>query len=198
MKNILLVVLTLASVPTLAQEVAFKKHYLNQTEVGIMLGRVKYDPYAGQGGGGRGQDISQNRTNLTLQLFNGVQCTPRLGVGVVTGLDWYASALVNPVGLGLRYDLTGKSTARLYASADAGYGFTWFHQNSDGFDTRGGLMLNPGLGLRIGKPDGAAFTLGFSYKYQNVTVDKPLLFDQTFRVEDRRYNRLLVRMGVSF
>ena len=161
-----------------------------------MLGRVKYDPYAGQGG--TSQHITENRTNLTLQLFNGVQYSPRLGVGVITGLDWYNSALINPVGLGLRYDLAGKQNTRLYASADVGYGFSWFHQNSDGFDTRGGLMLNPGLGLRIGKPDGAAFTLSFSYKHQDATVDKPPLFDQTVRVEDRNYNRLLVRMGISF
>ena len=59
-------------------------------------------------------------------------------------------------------------------------------------------MLNPGLGLRIGKPDGAAFTLSFSYKHQDVTVDRPPFFDQTSRVEERNYNRLLVRMGVSF
>ncbi len=197
MKNVVLILLALAALPALAQEVPFKKHYLNHTEVGIMQGRVKFDPYAGQGGRGN-QEISENRTNLTFQILNGVQYTPRLGVGVVTGLDWYTSALVNPVGLGLRYDLSERPNARLYASADAGYGFTWFHQNSDGFDTRGGVMLNPGLGLRIGKPDGAAFTLGLSYKYQNVSVDKPLLFDQTSRVEDRRYNRLLVRLGVSF
>ena len=193
-----LTILLLASIGTTvyAQEGPFKKQYLNYTEVGIMVGRVKYDPYAGQGG--TSQNISENRTNLTLQLFNGVQYSPRLGVGVVAGLDWYNSALVNPLGLGLRYDLAGKKNTRLYASADAGYGFTWFHQNSDGFDTQGGLMLNPGLGLRIGKPDGAAFTLSFSYKHQDVTVDKPPFFDQTSRVEERNYNRLLVRMGVSF
>lgn len=197
MKKILTALaLTLIAVASYAQEGTFKKHYLNHTEVGIMLGRVKYDPYVGQGG--TPQNISENRTNLTLQLFNGVQYLPRLGVGVIMGLDWYNSALVNPLGLGVRYDLAGKKNTRLYASADAGYGFTWFHENSDGFDTRGGLMLNPGLGLRIGKPDGAAFTLSFSYKHQNVTVDKPLLFDQTSRVEARNYNRLLVRMGVSF
>ena len=197
MKKILTaLVLTLLVVSAYAQEGAFKKRYLNHTEVGIMVGRVKYDPYAGQGG--TLQNISENRTNLTLQLFNGVQYSPRLGVGVITGLDWYNSALVNPLGLGLRYDLAGKKNTRLYASADAGYGFTWFHQNSDGFDTRGGLMLNPGLGLRIGKPDGAAFTLSFSYKHQDVTVDKPLLFDQSSRTEARNYNRLLVKMGISF
>lgn len=197
MKKILTTLaLTLIVVASYAQEGTFKKCYLNHTEVGIMMGRVKYDPYAGQGG--TSQHISENRTNLTLQLFNGVQYSPRLGVGVIMGLDWYNSALVNPLGLGVRYDLAGKKNTCLYASADAGYGFTWFHQNSDGFDTRGGLMLNPGLGLRIGKPEGAAFTLSFSYKHQDVTVDKPLLFDQTSRVEDRNYNRLLVRMGISF
>ncbi len=154
MKKILTILL-LAGVatPALAQEGTFKKRFLNHTEVGLMLGRVHYDPYAGQGG--TSQNITENRVNLTLQLFNGVQYTPRLGVGVITGLDWYNSALVNPLGLGVRYDLAGKKNTRLYASADAGYGFTWFHQNSDGFDTHGGLMLNPGLGLRIGKPDGA-------------------------------------------
>ncbi len=197
MKKILtMLVLTLALVPSYAQEGTFKKRYLNHTEIGLMLGRVKYDPYAGQGG--TPQNISENRINLTLQLLNGVQYSPRLGIGVITGLDWYNSALVNPVGLGLRYDLAGKKNTRLYASTDAGYGFTWFHQNSDGFDTHGGLMLNPGLGLRIGKPDGAAFTLSFSYKHQDVKVEKPPLFDQTSRLEDRNYNRLLVKAGVSF
>lgn len=197
MKNIIIFILAVATSPALAQEVAFKKHYLNQTEVGIMLGRVKYDPNAGQGAQAQNRFV-QNRTNLTLQLLNGVQLTPRLGVGIVTGLDWYNAALINPVGAGIRYDLAGKKTTRLYASADAGHGFTWFHQNNDGYHTRGGLMLNPGLGLRIGKPDAAAFTLAFSYKYQHVTTDKPPYGDQISRAENRNYNRLLVKLGVAF
>ena len=193
MKKILTVLIVVVGyLPIYAQVGTFKKHYLSHTEVGIMLGRVKYDPYAGQGG--TSQNISENRANPTLQLFNGVQYAPRLGVGVITGLDWYNSALINPLGLGVRYDLAGKKNTRLYASGDAGYGFTWFHQNSDGFDTQGGLMLNPGLGLRIGKPDGAAFTLSFSYKHQDVTVDKPPLFEQSSRVEDRNYNLSLIHI----
>ena len=187
----------LAALPALAQETTFKKHYLNQTEVGIMLGRVLSDPYAGQGRPAQNRFV-QNRTNLTLQLLNGVQFTPRLGAGVITGLDWYNAAVINPVGAGIRYDLAGKKTARLYASADAGHGFTWFHQNNDGYHTRGGLMLNPGLGLRIGKPDAAAFTLAFSYKYQHVTTDKPPFGDQISRAENRNYNRFLIRLGVAF
>ncbi|GHB52880.1 hypothetical protein [Persicitalea jodogahamensis] len=197
MKKILVLLIMLTTtLPTWAQETAFKKHYLNQTEVGIMLGRVKADPYAQQGGSG--QEIIQNRTNLTLQMLNGIQYSSRLGVGIITGIDWYNSALINPIGAGLRYDLAGKKTTRLYASADAGYGFTWFHDDAEGYDTKGGLMLNPGLGLRIGKPEGAAFTLAFSYKHQEATVEKPPLWDQSSRTEDRNYNRFLVRLGVAF
>lgn len=140
----------------------------------------------------------QNRANLTLQTFNGVQYTSKLGVGITTGIDWYTAALLNPIALGARYDLAGKKNVRLYASADVGYGFAWFHKSLDDYHTKGGLMLNPGIGLRMGKPDGAAYTLAFSYKRQNASISKPPLSNETSRIEDREYNRLVVRMGISF
>ena len=89
--------LVIAALPAWAQETTFKKHYLNQTEVGIMLGRVKYDPYAGQRGNNGGQNgVVQNRTNLTLQLLNGIQCSPRFGLGVVTGWTGIIPPLSTP------------------------------------------------------------------------------------------------------
>jgi hypothetical protein len=196
MKKILFIAgLLISSLPSFAQT-TFQRHYINHTEVGVLFGRVRYD--ANNGWGGSPSYQVQNRANLTLQTFNGVQYSPRLGVGVTTGIDWYTSALLNPIALGARYDLTGKKNVRFYASADAGYGFAWFHQSPDGYNTRGGLMLNPGIGLRMGKPDGAAYTLSFSYKRQNASVSKPPLTDETTRTEDREYNRLVVRMGISF
>lgn len=187
--------LFLGSLPAFSQT-DFKRHYINHTEVGALFGRVRYD--ANQGWATEPSYQIQNRTNLTLQLFNGVQYSPRLGLGITTGIDWYTAALINPIALGARYDLTGKKNARLFASADAGYGFAWFHQNTEGYHTRGGLMLNPGLGLRIGKSGGAAYTLTFSYKTQYAQVSKPPLADQTTRTEERVYNRLAIRMGIQF
>jgi hypothetical protein len=196
MKKILLVAgLLITSLSGFTQS-TFQRHYINQTEVGLLLGRVRYDLYGGQSTTPQYQN--ENRTNLTLQTFNGVQYSPRLGVGITTGIDWYTAALLNPIALGARYDITGKKNVRLYASADAGYGFAWFHQNTDGYTTKGGILLNPGLGLRMGKPDGAAYTLSFSYKHQNATVSKPPLADETTRTENREYNRLVLRMGISF
>jgi hypothetical protein len=196
MKNVLSIAcFLLASVSTFAQT-AFQRHYINHTEVGALFGRVRFD--ANNGWNNSPVYQVQNRANVTLQTFNGVQYTPRLGVGVTTGIDWYTSALLNPIALGIRYDLAGKKNVRLYASADVGYGFAWFHQNTDGYHTRGGPMLNPGIGLRMGKHEGAAYTLSFSYKHQSASVNKPPLSTENTRTEDREYNRVVVRMGISF
>ncbi|TDB69178.1 hypothetical protein [Arundinibacter roseus] len=183
--------------PGFSQSISPKKAYVNHTEVGLLLGRVSYDGNYGWGGGNPNQ-IVKNRTNLSMQMFNGLQYNHRLAVGLTTGLDWYTAALINPLAAGARYDLTGKKNVRLFATADAGYGFAWFHKNSEGYHLTGGTMLNPGLGLRFGKPDGTAFTLSLSYKYQQARLEIPTANDIESRVENREYNRLALRMGLLF
>jgi hypothetical protein len=175
-----------------AQEGLFRRTYINHTELGGLFGRVKYRPYQGS------DEVVENRLSLTLQTFNGLQLNPRLAAGLTTGLDWYTAALITPIAAGVRYDLTGKRNARLFATADAGYGLAWFHDDSEGYQTRGGMMLNPGLGLRLGRPEGAAFTITLSYKRQEASVTKPPLWDQTERYETRVYNRMCLRMGIAF
>ncbi|GAB3180122.1 hypothetical protein [Telluribacter humicola] len=182
----------LATGLTLAQEVPFKRHYVNHTELGGLFGRVKYLPYAGA------TQVVENRLNLTLQTFNGMRINPRLSAGLTTGLDWYTTALITPIAAGARYDLAGKRNVRFFATADAGYGLVWFHEDNEGYRTQGGMMLNPGLGFRLGRPDGAAFTITLSYKRQEAFVTKPPLWDQTERFETREYNRMSLRMGITF
>ncbi|MCF0051338.1 hypothetical protein LXM25_14805 [Dyadobacter sp. LJ53] len=167
--------------------------YTNHTEFGGLFGRVKYGfP------GNQGQNQVDNRLNLTLQTFNGVMLSNRLAAGVTVGVDWYKTALLNPVAAGIRFDLTKKGDVRLFATADAGYAFAWFHDDSDGFGTTGGLMINPGVGLRMGKPGGTAVTFTMSYKRQEAHITKVPLWNQVERWEDRVYNRLALRLGISF
>jgi hypothetical protein len=145
--------------------------------------------------------VVENKLSLTLQTFNGVQLRPRLAVGGVVGVDWYTNALLMPVGAGIRYDLAqpNQKNVQVFASADVGYGLTWLNKSSSGFElTKGGLMLNPGIGLRFGKPDKGAFVLSVSYKRQNVESTKPLQWNDIRRDESRVYNRLAVRLGMSF
>lgn len=167
--------------------------YTNHTEFGGLFGRVKYDFQ-----GNNGQSQVDNRLNLTLQTFNGVMLSKRLAAGVTVGIDWYKTALLNPISAGVRYDLTNQGDVKLFATADAGYGFAWFQDDSDGFGTTGGLMLNPGLGLRMGKQGGTAVTFTMSYKRQEAHITKVPQWNQLERWEDRVYNRLALRLGISF
>ncbi|NIJ50959.1 hypothetical protein [Dyadobacter arcticus] len=167
------------------------KKYVNHTEFGGLFGRVKYlNQYNGN------QEQVDNKLNLTVQTFNGIQINKRLITGVTVGMDWYRAALLNPIAAGLRYDLTRKGNVKVFGTLDAGYAFAWFHDDAEGYDTRGGVMVNPGLGLRIGKD--AGFTLALTYKRQEAQVDKPPFSDQTERSEQRVYNRLAMRLGISF
>ncbi|MDQ6480400.1 hypothetical protein [Dyadobacter sp. LHD-138] len=187
--TLLLIMLSLSFV--MAQETPFKKKYINHTELGALVGRVKY----AQGGP---DDRVESKVSITAQTFNGIQMSPRLGVGVTVGADWYKTALITPIAAGIRYDLPSRGTARFFALADAGYGFTWLHQDSDGFDTKGGLMINPGIGLRAGKPGASSVTISLTYKRQEAFVKKPAYYTQIKRDEDRVYNRIAIRLGISF
>lgn len=163
------------------------KRFANHTEFGGLFGRVKYgDSY---------QEQIQNKLNLTIQTFNGMYITPKLAAGVTVGMDWYRAALLNPIAAGARYNIVGDRNLQLFGTLDAGYGFAWFHQDLDGYDTRGGLMLNPGIGIRIGKQEGAGVTIALTYKRQEAQVDKPPFWDQSERTEHRVYNRLAIRFG---
>lgn len=179
--------------------------YVNYTELGGLFGRVAYDVAAWTWNGNRqvqsASEVVENRISPTIQTFNGVQVRPRLAVGGVVGADWYTGALLMPVGAGLRFDLArpNQKNVQVFAAADVGYGLTWLNRSSTGFElTRGGLMLNPGLGLRLGKPGGGAFLMTISYKRQTVEASKPLQWNDIRCDESRVYNRVAVRLGVSF
>jgi hypothetical protein len=192
MKAIAFLLLLLATTASYAQR-AKGVRFVNHTEFGGLFGRVKYqNPYAGN------SDQVDSKTSLTIQTFNGVQVHRKLSAGVTLGMDWYKTALLNPVAGGLRYDFLGRKNVQLFGTVDAGYAFSWFHDDPEGFDTKGGFMVNPGLGMKVGKPGVAAFTITLTYKRQEAHIEKTPLWDQKQRFEDRVYNRLALRLGISF
>lgn len=176
----------------LAQPVSHQPIYINYTELGGLFGRVASGSSTAQ--------VVENKLSFTAQTFNGAQVSRRLAVGGLVGIDWYKGALVMPIGAGLRFDFARNPyrNVRLLAIADAGYGFTWLNKSSTGYELKGGLMLNPGVALRVGKPSINAFLLSITYKRQLVDVQKPLIGNDIERDEHRIYNRLCFRMGVAF
>lgn len=191
LKLLLFFCIQLLALPSEAQIPSRRLPFANYTEVGGLFGRVV--------SGVQGNEIVKNKTNLTVQTLNGVKLTKRLAVGALVGIDWYNSALLMPVGAGLRFQLTQPSdrNVSLFASADAGYGLNWLNKSSTGYFVKGGLMLNPGIGLRLGKPNGGSLLLTLSYKHQQAQVDKPLRWNEVTRDETRYYNRIAIRLGIS-
>lgn len=183
------------SFPAAAQNTLFSRTFTNQTEVGGLFGNVDYpvNPYSTPKTYDR-----QNKINLTIQTFNGLNLTSRLAGGMTLGIDWYNGALVNPVALGARYNVISRYNARLFATLDAGYGFTWFNKNLNGNKLQGGMMFNPGIGWRLGKPGNAGFTIAITYKRQEAILKMPLDRVILKQEETRQYNRLAVRVGIVF
>ncbi|ADB41460.1 hypothetical protein [Spirosoma linguale] len=192
MKRLLPYILALLAGTGHAQSRFTQPRYVNYTEFGGLFGRVAYGPSTAQ--------TVENRLSFTAQTFNGAQVSRQLAIGGLVGMDWYKTALLTPVGAGLRFDLLRhpQQNVRLLAIADAGYGFAWFNKNSTGYELNGGWMVNPGLALRVGKPSSTAFVMSLSYKRQSVDVQKPLSSVDIQRDEHRVYNRMCFRVGVSF
>lgn len=192
MKTIAFIILVLTGAASYAQKPRGVR-FVNHTEFGGLFGRVKYpNPYAGNA------DQVDSKTSLTIQTFNGALIHEKLSLGATLGMDWYKTALLNPIAGGVRYDFVQEKNVRLFGTLDAGYAFAWFHDDPGGADTKGGLMLNPGVGMKVGKPGVAAFTIALTYKRQEAHITKVPLWDQRERFEDRVYNRLALRLGISF
>ncbi len=180
----------LCSISILAQE-KFKPTYTNMTEFGGLFGRVAYNNGAGE--------AYKNRLNFTLQTFNGLQIKPMWAVGLTTGIDWYTSALIMPVAVGTRLDFASSpKSVVVFGLLDAGYGFNWLQADATGYKTLGGMMLNSGLGMKMYLKNRSAFTMSLSYKLQNVFVQKPTFWGEIEKYENRTYNRMVFRLGISF
>lgn len=176
------------------QESVLQRAYTSHWEVGGLFGNVVYDPNAQSS-----PKITERQTkkNLTLQAFNGLNLTSRLATGVTVGFDWYNDAMINPVALGARYSIVSRYNARLFATIDAGYGFTWFDKTLNDSRLQGGMMINPGIGWKLGKPGNAGFTITVSYKRQEAMLKMPTSDYILKQEEARQYNRLAVRLGIA-
>ena len=192
MKTILSVLFGLVSGLAMGQSTPFRPVFINMTEVGAAFGQVRY--------GSVSSESVAKRVNVTAQTFNGVLLCPRLAVGGTIGADWYNSTLILPVCAGLRYDLArpNQKNLRVFGSLDTGWGFTWLNEDATGYKTSGGWVISPGIGFRIGKPTSANFIMSLSYRRQEAQADKPLFWNELAKHETRVYNRVALRVGVSF
>lgn len=187
----------------------FKYPFVNQTEFGLLPGRVKemtynYPYYYNYAPGTMVPEQSyttRNVASLSLQTFNGFRIRKNTSLGLTAGLDSYASVLVSPLALGIRQIMIEKSEkgAKLQLGIDAGYGSTIFNPKNSENKTNGGVMINPAVGFIFPTKNGSAWLVNFGFKYQYLEINSVNNEEYYYNVtETRNLNRMQIRLGFEF
>ncbi|MCP9753845.1 hypothetical protein EGI26_01545 [Lacihabitans sp. CCS-44] len=191
------------------KEKLFKYPFVNQTEFGVLFGRVKntnyyYPGYSSYWPSPTQNGFSiQNVASLSLQTFNGFQVRKKTTVGLTTGLDLYSSSLLVPVALGVRHVFYEKNQqgAKLQAGLDAGVGSA-IANAANSFETvKGGVLLNPTVGFKFPTKNGSSWLINFGYKYQYMEISQIIQPTDIYNIsstETRNLKRFQVKLGFEF
>lgn len=188
----------------------FKKYpFVNQSEFGLLLGKVKntnyFFPFYRM-------DILtsyipqdnytlSNVVDFNVKTFNGVYIKPKKALGITAGMDWYNSTLLMPISLGVRQTIAQKSEhgSKFYSSLDLGYANTWAHVDNSNEKTKGGISINPSVGLKFPMKSGSYWLLNLGYRYQQYSVSRSIDTDPIYSdVENRNLNRIDFKLGFEF
>lgn len=185
------------------------RHWRTTVQMGVQAGRVRPDAIRQNYGYYlsslyypptyyQPQRAAGNRIGLTIYATHSYIFSPRVSVGIASGVDYYNNSAFFPVAATFQGDFFS-SERRLspFYSLESGYAFRGLNPHDK--ELTGGWLWSPGLGVRINKGNGTAFLISGGYKHQEArqtaSVDGVLTLSQ---VEHRRYNRLFFRMGFSF
>ena len=127
----------------------------------------------------------------SLSMIHGHQFDHNLSLGLGISVDFYGYTII-PVFLDIRGYPRKKRLSPFYA-LDVGYGFPVWGQNS-WTNIKGGLMLNPSLGLRFLGRRKSSFQLGIGYKKQFISRN----YVRQDYSDQIVFNRLQLNLGLMF
>ncbi|MGG5902006.1 hypothetical protein [Sphingobacterium daejeonense] len=175
MRNTFLMILVLTgmmfnSVHLLAQQNKFTNH----TQGGLLAYNINFD-----------------EVGWSVQTFNGVQLNSNLAIGGTAGFEkilvneMYKYSII-PVAVGLRYDVPIPSLNKIFLAMDAGYGFAWEKKQFLEGEVKGGLRVNPEIGVKFKVGEGKTFmTFGLGYLFQQFKSEYTQ--DYSFRPGEAEY-----------
>jgi len=136
-----------------------------------------------------GNDGSTLRLNLTL----GYQYTDRFSAGIGAGYAFYEDPVdLIPVYLDLVY-LLGQGSKAAFLQLKSGYSYSVMRGNeNNGVRHRGGLFIQPGVGIRI---NDMSITAGFSFDH--ASWDQDQFFGRVVR-EKVSFRRIQLGVGFHF
>ncbi len=136
--------------------------------------------------------------DVGIHNITGYQFNRFLGVGLGVGMDYYyigSGENIMPVYVEGRGYLKAKNVSPMYSLA-AGYGFAFTNDERNLEIAKGGMMIYPAFGFRLGGSDNANFLLDFGVKIQKAEFT----FDRGWEIEHNRmtFNRFIIRTGLMF
>lgn len=140
---------------------------------------------------------------LSLQQVTGYQFNRMIGAGLGVGLENFSvgkpnGPLVLPVYAEARGYFLKKNTTPYYALS-VGYGFAFKNEDQNITKAKGGLLLHPAIGFRLGARDGMNFLFDLGYQLQKATLTRDFSRG-TLDIQEQKlfYKRFSVRLGFIF
>ena len=160
--------------------------FFNNTLFGILSGKSDVD--------------SPPQSFLSIETIIGIILYRYLAMGVGIGYDRYNTTAVLPIFISVRGDILAGSITPFYF-IDAGFSTAWDSMESENnwnsLDTDGRFMYHTGMGIKIYSGNRINIMLALGYKYQKV-VYNTVIWDGSRKVDNRRFNRLSLRLGIGF
>lgn len=135
-----------------------------------------------------------------LQYVLGYQFDRWKGVGAGLSLDAYnalrGESLLNLVGEYRSYLTKGR--VAVYGLLNAGYGFAFRNSQLQVSKAKGGFLVHPALGLRLGASSQYNFTFDVGYRFQEAQFTQTLRNSGDTEIRELTYKRLLIQVGIVF
>jgi hypothetical protein len=142
---------------------------------------------------------------LSLMYVMGYQFNSGFAAGVGLGLDLLNEAYL-PIVADLRYNIIGTSRVSHYIYLQGGYAvsletpdpydYSYYYYDTD-LESKGGYLINPGIGFKLNFNNKNAFSFGIGYKYSEIYHTYSEYGGQEI---DRtiKYNRITLNFGYHF
>jgi hypothetical protein len=157
---------------------------------------IVFDPFFGP----TPRPQSRTAIGFNVQYVGGFQFNRMLGIGGGLSFDGYnledGESMVTLFAHYRGY-LT-RSIVAPYLGLNAGYGQPFRNDRQGITSARGGWMIHPELGLRLGANDRTNFTVSVGYRFQQAEYTQVFAFNGDIQYRDITYKRLMFSMGLLF
>lgn len=140
---------------------------------------------------------------LGLQQVTGFQINRMFGAGIGVGLENFSVTNANgPLVLPVYAEARGyffKQHKTPYYALNVGYGFAFKNEDQNIIEAKGGWLLHPAVGFRLGSSSDTNFLFDLGYKFQRAKLTRDISqWNRETQEQRLLYKRFSVRIGIVF